>query len=244
MIIKLLTILIHEFLKGEKCVSDFLTIILRTIVLYGVILIIFRLMGKREIGELSVLDLVVFIMIGEMAVIAIEQHKDPIMHTIVPMVVLLIIQVGMAYVSLKSRKLRRIIDGRSSVIIDKGRINEKEMRKHRYNFDDLLTQLRQKDINNISDVEFAILETSGELSVFKKGKKNKSVSITIPLIVDGKIQHEGLKESDKSEQWLRRELKKRGHGKIENISFCSFQDGKFFVDYFDEANKGVRPPSH
>lgn len=214
--------------------NDFWVIILRTIVLYGVILVIFRLMGKREIGELSVLDLVVFIMIGEMAVIAIEQHKDPIMHTIVPMTVLLLIQVGMAYASLKSRKFRSLIDGKSSVIIEKGKINEKEMRKHRYNFDDLLMQLRQKDINNIADVEFAILETSGELSVFKKGNKKKAGSVTVPLVVDGEIQHDGLKESNKSEQWLRRELKSRGHKEIENISFCSFQDGSFYIDYIDE----------
>ncbi|GIN89739.1 UPF0702 transmembrane protein YrbG [Siminovitchia terrae] len=214
--------------------NDFWVIILRTIVLYGVILVIFRLMGKREIGELSVLDLVVFIMIGEMAVIAIEQHKDPIMHTIVPMTVLLLIQVGMAYASLKSRKFRSLIDGKSSVIIEKGKINEKEMRKHRYNFDDLLMQLRQKDISNIADVEFAILETSGELSVFKKGNKKKAGSVTVPLVVDGEIQHDGLKESNKSEQWLRRELKSRGHKEIENISFCSFQDGSFYIDYIDE----------
>ncbi|MBD8003683.1 DUF421 domain-containing protein [Bacillus norwichensis] len=217
--------------------NDFWIIIFRTILLYGVILVIFRLMGKREIGELSVLDLVVFIMIGEMAVIAIEQHKDPILHTIVPMAVLLLIQVGMAYVSLKNRKFRSLIDGKSSVIIDKGKINEKEMKKHRYNFDDLLMQLRQKDISNISDVEFAILETSGELSVFKKGNKKKAGSVTVPLVVDGEIQQDGLKESNKSEQWLRRELENRGHKEIENISFCSFQDGKFYVDYIDKQNK-------
>lgn len=218
--------------------NDYLSIILRTLVLYGVILVIFRLAGKREIGELSVLDLVVFIMIGEMAVIAIEQHKDPIMHTIVPMAVLLIIQLGMAFFSLKSRKFRHIVDGKATVLIEKGNINEREMKKHRYNFDDLLMQLRQKDISNIADVEFAILETSGNLSVFKKGNKEKAAdSVTNPLIIDGKIQPEGLIESNKSEQWLRRELKARGHKDIENISFCSFQDGKFFVDYIDKNKK-------
>ncbi|MFD1705517.1 DUF421 domain-containing protein [Siminovitchia sediminis] len=208
-------------------------IILRTVLLYIVILIIFRLMGKREIGELSVLDLVVFIMMGELAVLAIEQHKDPILHTIIPLVILLLIQVGSAYLSLKSIKFRRLVDGKSSIIIEKGKINEKEMRRHRYNFDDLLTQLRQKDIRNIADVEFAILETSGNLSVFKKENKNKPGTLTIPLIIDGKIQEPGLKKSNIDEQWLRRELAERGHKKIESISFCSFQDGEFFVDYMD-----------
>ncbi|MFS0644211.1 DUF421 domain-containing protein [Siminovitchia sp. 179-K 8D1 HS] len=218
---------------------EFATIILRTVILYGVILVIFRVMGKREIGELSVLDLVVFIMMGEMAVIAIEQHKDPIMHTIVPMAVLLLIQIGMAFGSLKSRKFRDIVDGKPSLIIQHGKIDEKEMRKHRYNFDDLLMQLRQKDITNIGDVEFAILETSGELSVFKKSnnKRKGKGSFTIPLILEGKIQQQALKESNKTEEWLKRELNSRGFGEIEDISFCSYQDGQFYVDYDDKKNK-------
>ncbi|CAM3939171.1 DUF421 domain-containing protein [Lederbergia lenta] len=211
----------------------YIIIILRTILLYGVILVIFRLMGKREIGELSVLDLVVFIMIGEMAVVAIEQHKDPLLHSLIPMAVLLIIQVSMAYGSLKSRKFRQLVDGKPSIIIKNGKIDEKLMKKLRYNFDDLLMQLRTKDVNNISDVEFAILETSGVLSVVKKDK-SKSGSYTLPLIIDGDIQLDHLEEAGKSEQWLLKELKARGHDSIENISFCSHQDGQFYIDYKDE----------
>ncbi|GIN71051.1 UPF0702 transmembrane protein YrbG [Bacillus sp. J14TS2] len=208
-------------------------IIGRVLILYAVIFIIFRLMGKREIGELSVLDLVVFIMMGEMAVIAIEQHEDPLAHTIIPMVTLMLIQLGLAVISLKSRKFRRLMDGKPTLIINKGKVDEKEMKKIRYNFDDLLMQLRQKDITNIGDVEFAILETSGELSVIKKDKKTKTGSYTIPLILNGKIQTEHLDEVNKDESWLRKELERRGHQDIEQISFCSFQDGKFFIDYDD-----------
>ncbi|MBS4199786.1 DUF421 domain-containing protein [Bacillus sp. FJAT-49732] len=214
--------------------EKFIIIILRTILLYGVILVIFRIMGKREIGELSVLDLVVFIMLGEMAVIAIEQHTDPIFNTIVPMAVLLVIQLCMAFLSLKSRKFRRIIDGKPSLIISKGEIDEKMMKKLRYNFDDLLMQLRTKDITNIADVEFAILETSGELSIIKKSNKKKPATYTLPIILNGKIQQEHLGEIQKDEAWLRKELSDRGHHEINQISFCSFQDGKFFIDYFDD----------
>lgn len=196
-------------------------------------LVIFRVMGKREIGELSVLDLVVFIMMGEMAVIAIEQHKDPLWDTIVPMLVLMLIQLGMAFSSLKSRKFRSLVDGEPSLIIKNGKIDEKVMKKLRYNFDDLLMQLRTKDISNIADVEFAILETSGELSVIKKDKKNKTASYTIPLILNGDIIQENLQQYQKDETWLIKELKQRGHHDIKKISFCSFQDGKFFIDYDD-----------
>ncbi|MDQ0174290.1 DUF421 domain-containing protein [Bacillus chungangensis] len=209
--------------------EKFLIIIFRTILLYAVILIIFRLMGKREIAELSILDLVIFIMIGEMAVVSIEQHTDPLLNTIVPMIVLLLIQIGMAYLSLKSTFFRYLVDGKPSVIIRNGKINEREMRKQRYNYDDLLTQLRQQNIRNISDVEFAILETTGNLSVFEKGNKRKPGSYTLPLILGGRIQDDNLKLTDKTEQWLRRELRKLGYHQISDISFCSFENGKFFV---------------
>lgn len=210
-----------------------LLIILRTVIIYGVILVIFRLMGKREIGELSVLDLVVFIMMGEMAVIGIENHKDPIMDTIIPMAVLLIIQLLLAYVGLKSRPLRRLVDGKPSLIIKNGEIDENEMKKLRYNFDDMLMQLREKDIANIADVEFAILEPSGQLSVIKKSNKKQPATYTLPLILDGEIQQEHLDATQLNESWLRKQLHERGHHDIKQISFCSFQDGKFFIDYID-----------
>lgn len=214
--------------------ENLLIIFFRTLLMYFAILIIFRLMGKREIGELSVLDLVVFIMIGEMAVVAIENHNEPVVNTLLPMVVLLGIQIALALFSLRSNRFRKLIDGKPSILISKGKIDEKEMRKQRYNFDDLLMQLRSKDIDNIADVEFAILETSGELSVVKKSKnKNKPASYTEPLIVGGEIQQNNLKKSNKTEAWLRSELQKRGYGDISRISFCSYQDGEFYIDLDD-----------
>jgi len=214
--------------------EKFLIIIFRTILLYAVIVVIFRLMGKREIGELSILDLVVFIMIGEMAVIAIEDHTDPLMNTLVPMVTLLLIQVAISFSSLKSRTFRELIDGKPIVLIKNGQVDELQMRKSRYNFDDLLMQLRTKDINYISDVEFAILETYGELSIVKKTKQDKKPTYTIPFIIDGVIQERELTDENKTKEWLIKELKNRGHTDIENISFCSYEKGQFFIDYTDE----------
>lgn len=210
----------------------------RTIFFYLLILAIFRLMGKREIGELSILDLVVFIMIGEMAVVAIERPKNPLMHTVVPMVLLMLIQISLAMFSLKSKKFRDFVDGKPTIIINKGKIDESAMRKQRYNFDDLMTQLREKDIRSIADVEFAILESSGSLSVIKKLKdskeETKSGDITIPLIIDGAIEEENLQRINKTNLWLRQELKRRGYRNIKEISFCSYEDGKFFIDLEDE----------
>lgn len=218
--------------------GTYLNIGLRTLFLYLLMLVIFRLMGKREIGELSILDLVVFIMMGEMAVIAIENTKDPLTHTIIPMVLLMFIQITLAIVSLKSKKFRDLVDGQPSIIINRGKIDEGAMRKQRYNFDDLMSQLREKDIRSIADVEFAILESSGKLSVIEKLKDpttpQMNGDITIPLIMDGAIEEENLKRINKTNLWLRQELKKKGYRDIKKISFCSYENGKFFIDIEDE----------
>jgi uncharacterized membrane protein YcaP (DUF421 family) len=217
--------------------DEHIIILFRTIMLYILILIIFRVMGKREIGELSILDLVVFIMIAEMAVVGIEDTKDPIMHTIFPMLLLMFIQILFAVISLKSKRFRDFVDGEPTMIIKQGKIDEKAMRKQRYNFDDLLMQLREKDIRRISDVEFAILEASGKLSVFEKEKKPDKIEgdITIPLIIDGVINEDHLTRMGKTNLWLRQELRKLGYQDIKKISFCSFENGKFFIDVMDES---------
>ncbi|MGX1900010.1 DUF421 domain-containing protein [Thermolongibacillus altinsuensis] len=208
--------------------------IARTLFLYFLILLIFRIMGKREIGELSILDLVVFIMIGEMAVIAIEKTEDPLLHTVVPMLVLMIIQILFALLSLKSETFRELVDGKPTIIINKGKIDEEAMRKQRYNFDDLLVQLREKNVKNVADVEFAILEPSGKLSVFEKEKgKKKQPSLALPLIKDGVIQEEHLALIDQTNLWLRQQLRKRGYKDIKKISYCTYEDGIFYIDEKD-----------
>nr|WP_249745428.1 DUF421 domain-containing protein [Mesobacillus boroniphilus] len=202
------------------------------------ILLIFRLMGKREIGELSILDLVVYIMIAEMASMAIENTKDPLVNTLLPISILVIIQITLAIISLKSKKFRDIVDGKPTIIINNGKIDEKAMRSQRYNFDDLLLQLREKDVGNIADVKYAILEPSGTLSIFQKTQGNKdgqedNGSLTLPLIVDGEIQQDNLYLIDKSRVWLLQELKKKGYEDTKAISFCSFQNGEFYIDMKD-----------
>ncbi|MEI2359392.1 DUF421 domain-containing protein [Priestia megaterium] len=206
----------------------------RTVLLYVVVLIIFRVMGKREIGELSILDLVVFIMIAEMAVMAIENPKDPLLYSILPMLTLLIIQIGLAIWSLKSNRMRNFIDGKPSIIIENGKINEHEMKRQRYNFNDLLVQLRDKNIKNVGDVEFAILESSGRLSVFEKDQQSgEKGNLNLPFIIDGIIQEEHLLHEHKTTEWLRTELEKRGYSNLDKISYCSYDNGKFFIDLVD-----------
>lgn len=212
--------------------SELAMMIVRTLFLYLLILIIFRLMGKREIGELSVFDLVVNIMIAEMAVMAIEESTTVMFHSVASILFLMMIQITMARLSLKSKKFRELVDGSPTIIINQGKIDEKAMRQQRYNLDDLLQQLREKDIRNIADVEFAILEPSGKLSVFEKNKMEDD--ITLPLIIDGEIQKDHLRRIKQTELWLKQQLKKRGYPDSNKISFCSIQNGQFYIDLIDE----------
>lgn len=141
-----------------------------TVLMYIFIFLSMRIMGKREIGKLSVFDLTISIMIAEIAVFVIDDIGRPIHDGLVPMLTLVLIQVLVAQFSLKSRKLRLLVDGRPSILISGGKVNRGEMRKQRYNIDDLLLQLRGQNIDSPADVEFAILETSGQLTVIEKNK--------------------------------------------------------------------------
>ena len=219
------------FRKGEERMEELLHIAFRTVLLYLAIVIIFRVMGKREIGELSLLDLVVFIMIAEIAAIIIEDTERSIWESLVPMITLVVIQILLAYISLKSKSFRDVIDGKPSIIINKGRIDEGAMRKQRYNFDDLLHQLRQEGIGDIADVEYAILESSGKLSVLKS---KDGGMLALPVIIDGAILEDNLLKLKKDRQWLKAELKSKGYTNIRNISYCSFGDKGIYVDIKDE----------
>ncbi|MFZ2462752.1 MAG: DUF421 domain-containing protein [Caldibacillus thermoamylovorans] len=201
---------------------------LRVVVVYLLIVLIFRLMGKREIGELGIIDLVVFIMIADIAVISIERYNESFFKPLLPMGILVLTQIIFSHFSLRSRSFRKLVDGEPTIIIKDGKIIEKQMKKQRYNFDDLLMQLRENNIRYISDVEFAILEPTGKLSVIKK-EKNKT-GYTVGLIIDGELQEEKLLELNLNKEWLYDELNKRGIKNLKEISFCSYENGKLYID--------------
>ncbi|MEK3683229.1 DUF421 domain-containing protein [Paenibacillus sp. FSL R10-2736] len=177
-----------------------------TVLMYIFIFLSMRIMGKREIGKLSVFDLTISIMIAEIAVFVIEDIERPIYDGFVPMATLVLIQVLVAQISLKSRKLRLLVDGKPSILISDGKLHRGEMRKQRYNIDDLLLQLRGQNIDSPADVEFAILETSGQLTVIEKNKGVSSSNQTgnSSSSAEQKEQNSGGQESsggsDKSDK--------------------------------------------
>lgn len=199
----------------------------RTLFFYVLITAVYRFMGKREVGELSIMDLIVSIFIAELAAISIDNYKESIFLSIIPMFILVIIQVLIAKISLKSAETRNIIDGEPSVIINRGKVNFKEMLKQRYNLDDLLTQLRAQSIKSIEEVDYAILETSGRLSVFKK-EEDKLRLYPLPVILDGKIQEDTLLQIKKDKAWLEKKLEEKNF-MIEDIFYGFYKNKELFL---------------
>ncbi len=204
---------------------DYLILFGKSLFFYLFITIGFRLMGKREIGELSIIDFIVSIFIAELAAISIENYKDNMLFSIIPISTLIIIQIITAKISLKSSIFRDTLDGNPTVIINRGKVNFKEMVKQRYNLDDLLSQLRSQSIKCIEDVDYAILETNGKLSIFEKSF-NKDYPL--PLILDGKVDDDVLLQIGKSRSWLDKRLEREGYN-VEDIFYGFYKGHNLFL---------------
>lgn len=194
----------------------------RTVFLYILIVIILRIMGKREVGELGVIDIVVFVIMAEVAAFALDSPDQQLLQSIVPMLILLAIQLLSSFISLKSKRFRDTVDGEPTILIRHGKIMEHEMRKQRYNLDDLFQQLREQQIGSVHEVSFAYLEPSGNLSVFK----HDGIQPVLALISDGIIQHKHLALTGKAEEWLVKELKNQGISDVSQIFYCTFENGE------------------
>lgn len=217
------------------------TLFYRTLVLYLAVLLSVRIMGKREVGQLSAFDLVVAIMIAELAAMVIEKIDMPLYLGLIPIITLVVLEIFLSFLSMKSHSIRGIVDGSPSIIIANGKIIEKELRKLRYNMSDLLGQLREKDVANIADVQYAVLETSGELSVLLKAAKRpvtlndlglpvKYEGMPTPLIFDGQIHFKNLHRLQLDEQWLLAEVRKQDLAGVNDVLFASLDtDGELFV---------------
>ena len=189
--------------------SELYIVLARTVFFYFFIVLLYRIMGKREIGQLGVIDLIVSILMAELVAISIENTGDSIMQTIIPLTLLGFLEILLAFISIKSRKFRSFFDGKPSLIICNGKVNYKEMVRQRYSMDDLLFSLRQKEIGSIFEIEYAFLEANGKLSLFKYKPFGLKREYPMPLILDGEINKGTLKEIKKDELWLKEELEKK-----------------------------------
>ena len=191
----------------------------RAIVLYLIVLVVMRLMGKREIGQLQPFELAISIMIADLASIPMTEIGIPIFNGIVPILGLLVMHLILSLINLKSLKAREIICGKPSILIYRGKINEKELKKERFTINELEERLRGNNVVNLGDVEYAILETSGQVTVIQKPEKRNTipedfnivpeyVGIPYDLVVDGKIMNKNLKVIGKNYNWLKKQVEK------------------------------------
>lgn len=189
--------------------EELFSVIIRTTFFYFFIVLLYRIMGKREIGQLGIIDLIVSILIAELVAISIENINDSMWLTIIPLVLLVGLELGLAFVSVKSRTFRTFFGGKPSLIICNGKVNYKELVKQRYSMDDLLLSLRQKSIKSIDEVEFAFLEPNGKLSIFKYNFLRMKSDYPMPIVLDGELQMKALEHIKKNKYWLEQELNKK-----------------------------------
>lgn len=205
----------------------YFTVFYRSVFFYLLITMLYRIMGKREMGELTIMDFIVSIFIAEMVAISIENYKSDILLSIIPILSLVALQIIFSIISLKNQKARNVVDGEPSVIISRGKINFKEMLKQRYNLDDLLTQLRGQSIKSIEEVDYAVLETSGKLSIFKKAD-DKDSTYPLALVLDGVLNEDVLAQIRRNRTWLSKELEKEKIN-LEDIFYAFYKNNKLYI---------------
>lgn len=227
-----------------------LILIAWTLVLYVLIVTLLRLMGKRQIGQLQPSELVVAILVADLAAVPMQDKDIPLINGAVPILVLMIAEVLASYLTLRSSVARSVISGRPSLLVSGGRVMWSELRDARINLDDLLEQLRIKGYPDISDVESAILETSGQMSVIPKSQRRPVCpadlgidtsyeGLPVTLIVDGKPNRDNLRLVNLDEQWLRSELADKGVHDIGEVILASLNTkGELFYQVRERGRSG------
>ena len=208
--------------------SDIFNALFRTVFFYFLVVLAYRIMGKREISQLEVIDLIVSILMAELIAISIENINDTIILAIVRIVALVLLEVLLAKLSLKNKKFNKLMSGKPSMIIVDGKIKYKELIKNRYSLDDLLLELRQKSIKSIKDVEYAVLEPNGKLSIFEYNILKTKSDYPMPLIIDSEIQYETLKYLKKNKDWLIDKIHNKGI-LLNDVFYCFYKNGKIYI---------------
>lgn len=218
-----------------------LVVFIRTLVLYIMVVIAMRLMGKRQIGQLQPFELATAIMISELAAVPMQNTGIPLINGIIPIITLLILQLLFSVISLKSIRARAVICGKPSILVKNGRLDAQLMNKELYTVNDLLEQMRSKNTFSITDVEFAILETNGQLSIIPKSQKRpvnpadlslstKYEGLPAEIIIDGRLMHENLQKANLDTNWLFEIFKVNGGIMQKDILYASLDtNGELFI---------------
>ena len=219
----------------------------RAIVLYIIVLIVMRLMGKREIGQLQPFELAISIMIADLATLPMAETGIPISNGIIPILGLLVMHLIISILNMKSTKAREIICGKPSILIFRGKIDEKALKKERFTINELEERLRDNNIFNIGDVEYAVLETSGQVTVIPKPSKRPTIpedfniepqyeGIPYDLVVDGKVMYKNLEKLGKNYVWLQRQTEKFGIKPEEALIVTIDGNNQFYCQPIEKEN--------
>lgn len=210
---------------------EYIFLILRVLLIFMSIMIIIRILGKREVGELSIFDLVVLLLIADLGSIGIDEPSK-LGISIISLVLLLLLQKFFSLLLIKVSKLRTLFDGDPTIIIQNGFINMRAMKKEMYSIDDLITQIREKKIMDLSEISLAILETNGTLSVFRKEKYQDT---RLPIVLSGKICKENLEFFGLEEENINKFFQKH-RLRLKNIIYASY-DKKDVFYYENSTNR-------
>ncbi len=220
--------------------------IIRTLILYAAIIISLRIMGKRQVGELEPAELVVAVLISDLAAHPLQDIGTPLLYGLIPVLTLLCCEVLMSGFIVKSIKFRAFVCGKPSLIINKGKIVQKEMKSNRFTLDELSEQLRKKGITDISTVKYAILETDGTLStlpyadqspVTPKQMNIQTEDIGYPFMIinNGRVLEKNLKKMGFNETWLKRQLTARKVRDIQDVYLLTVDDnGRIYFSLKDD----------
>lgn len=219
--------------------------IIRTIFLYFLVVLTMRLMGKRQIGELQPYELVITMMISDLAALPMQDTRLPLLLGIIPIITLLIIKTVLSEIQLKSSVARNILDGTPCIIVKNGKINFSALKYQRVNIDDLMEGLRLNGFFDVQDIQYAILENNGQLSIIPKNScapvtkenfniKEKDPELPLVLLIDGKIIKKALKDLKKDEVWFNNQLKKNHIKKKEDLFIAMINSkGEFYYQKKD-----------
>ncbi|WP_294372985.1 DUF421 domain-containing protein [uncultured Clostridium sp.] len=221
---------------------------IRTILLYSIVVLVMRLMGKRQIGELEPYEFVITIMISDLASLPMQDQRYPLLQGIVPIITLLFLKTLITQIELKIQSARNILDGSPCILIYNGKINYDALKKQQINLDELFEELRLAKCYNLNEIQYAILENSGQLSILPKNyntnnsssDKTSNSKLIFPkiLVADGKINKNSITSINKDSECIMNTLKKHGIDNIDNILIAMYDtEGKFFVQYYDDYEK-------
>lgn len=212
------------------------TAFLRTVILYFLIMVGLRLMGKRQIGELEPSELVLTMMLSDLATVPMQDFGIPLLSGVIPILTLLSLSMLLSQLSLRSFRFRRLLCGTPTMLIENGKLRQDAMRKNRFTIDELLEELRGQGISDLSEVKYAILENSGQLSILtwaafqpptaKDMKLDIKDNISIPtvLINDGRLISQNLKKCQKSEAWVKKQLEQQNINDYRQVFLMTLDD--------------------